>query len=78
MGEVLKGIEQRRVLQVRKAERLTQQMVDIIETDESILLGLISIKDFDEYTFATNGSKISPLFWRMNDSALSGVNGSFL
>ncbi|MEJ2720852.1 MAG: HD-GYP domain-containing protein [bacterium] len=52
MGEVLKGIEQRRVLKVRKAERLTQQMVDIIQSDESILVGLTSIKNFDEYTFA--------------------------
>lgn len=52
MGEVLRGIEQKRVIRVRKAERLTQQMVDIIQTDESILVGLASIKDFDEYTFA--------------------------
>jgi len=52
MGEVLRGIEQKRVIRVRKAERLTQQMVDIIQADESILVGLSSIKDFDEYTFA--------------------------
>jgi HD-GYP domain-containing protein (c-di-GMP phosphodiesterase class II) len=52
MGEVLKGIEQKRVIKVRKAERLTQHMVDIIQTDESILVGLTSIKNFDEYTFA--------------------------
>jgi putative nucleotidyltransferase with HDIG domain len=51
VGEVLKGIEQRRAIQVQKAERLTQQMVDIIQTDESILVGLASIKKFDEYTF---------------------------
>ncbi|UCH84402.1 MAG: HD-GYP domain-containing protein [Candidatus Latescibacterota bacterium] len=51
MGEVLRGIEQRRVLRVKKAERLTQQMVDIIQTDETILLGLTSIRNFDEYTF---------------------------
>lgn len=51
VGEVLKGIEKRRVIQFRKAERLTQQMVDIIKVDESILLGLASIKSLDEYTF---------------------------
>lgn len=51
VGEVLKGIEQRRAIQVQKAERLTQQMVDIIQTDESILVGLTSLKDFDEGTF---------------------------
>lgn len=52
VGEVLKGIERRRAIQFRKAERLTQQMVDIIQEDESILIGLSSIKVFDEYTFA--------------------------
>jgi len=52
MGEVLKGIEQRKAIRVHKAERLTQQMVDIIQADESILVGLTSIKNFDEYTFA--------------------------
>ncbi len=52
MGEVLRGIEQKRVIKVRKAERLTQHMVDIIQADESILVGLTSIKNFDEYTFA--------------------------
>jgi putative nucleotidyltransferase with HDIG domain len=51
VGEVLKGIEQRRAIQVQKAERLTQQMVDIIQADESILVGLTSIKTFDESTF---------------------------
>jgi HD-GYP domain-containing protein (c-di-GMP phosphodiesterase class II) len=52
VGEMLKGIERRRAIQLRKAERLTQQMVDIIQTDDSILIGLSSIKTFDEYTFA--------------------------
>lgn len=52
VGEVLKGIEQRRAIRVQKAERLTQQMVDIIQADESILVGLASIKQFDAYTFA--------------------------
>jgi putative nucleotidyltransferase with HDIG domain len=51
VGEVLKGIEQQRAVQVQKAERLTQQMVDILQVDESILVGLTSLKDFDESTF---------------------------
>lgn len=51
MGEVLRTIEQRNMLQVRKAKRLTQQMVDIIQTDESMFVGLSSIKNFDSYTF---------------------------
>ncbi len=52
MGNVLRTAEEKQFLQVRKAKRLTQQMVDIIQTDESILLGLTSIKNFDAYTFA--------------------------
>ncbi len=52
MKEVVQAIEERHVIKVRKAKRLTQQMVDIMQTDESILLGLASIKNFDEYTFA--------------------------
>jgi len=52
MGEVMKAIEQRRPIQVPKAHRLTQQMADIIQIDESVLVGLTSIKDYDEYTFA--------------------------
>jgi putative nucleotidyltransferase with HDIG domain len=52
MAEVLKSIEQRRVVQVRKAERLAQQIFDILQVDDSILIGLTNIKNFDEYTFA--------------------------
>ncbi len=52
MKEVLHAIEEKHVIQVKKAKRLTQQMTDIIKTDEAILLGLTSIKHFDEYTFA--------------------------
>jgi HD-GYP domain-containing protein (c-di-GMP phosphodiesterase class II) len=51
MGEVLRTIEEKHILQVRKAKRLTQQMVDIIQMDESMLVGLTSIKNFDMYTF---------------------------
>jgi HD-GYP domain-containing protein (c-di-GMP phosphodiesterase class II) len=52
MGDVLKTIREKNILNVRKARRLTQQMVDIIRTDESLLVGLASIKNFDAYTFA--------------------------
>lgn len=51
VGEVLKSIEQKRVVQVRKAERLVQQIFDILQVDDSILVGLTNIKNFDEYTF---------------------------
>jgi HD-GYP domain-containing protein (c-di-GMP phosphodiesterase class II) len=52
MGNVLRTAEEKQVLQIRKAKRLTQQMVDLIQTDESVLTGLASIKSFDAYTFA--------------------------
>ena len=63
MSEILRAIENRHVIQVKKAKRMTQQMTDIIQTDESILLGLASIKDFDEYTYAhsVNVSTLSML-----------------
>jgi HD-GYP domain-containing protein (c-di-GMP phosphodiesterase class II) len=51
MGDILRTIEEKHILQVRKAKRLTQQMVDIIQMDESMLVGLTSIKNFDMYTF---------------------------
>jgi HD-GYP domain-containing protein (c-di-GMP phosphodiesterase class II) len=52
MGEVMRAVEQKRPIQLPKAHRLTQQLSDIIDTDESILLGLASIKSYDEYTFS--------------------------
>ncbi len=51
MAEVLKTIERKRVIQTRKAERLAQQIFDILRIDDSILVGLTNIKNFDEYTF---------------------------
>jgi len=51
MGDILRTIEEKHMLQIRKAKRLTQQMVDIIQTDESMFVGLASIKNFDSYTF---------------------------
>ncbi len=52
MNEVMKAMEQRRPISLPKAHRLTQQIVDIIEVDETMLLGLASIKSYDEYTFS--------------------------
>jgi putative nucleotidyltransferase with HDIG domain len=52
MAEVMRSIEQRRPIQLPKAHRLIQQIADIVQTDESILVGLASLKDYDEYTFS--------------------------
>jgi putative nucleotidyltransferase with HDIG domain len=80
VGEVLRAIEDRRPIQLPKAHRLTQQIADIIQMDETILVGLASIKDYDEYTFShsVNVSVLSMLLAdRMglgkNDVAQIGV-----
>jgi HD-GYP domain-containing protein (c-di-GMP phosphodiesterase class II) len=39
------------VLNVRKAKRLMQNAVNAIIQDETTLLGLATIKNYDEYTF---------------------------
>jgi len=52
MGEVMRSIEQKRPIQIPKAHRITQRLADIIQTDETVLVGLASIKDYDEYTFS--------------------------
>jgi HD-GYP domain-containing protein (c-di-GMP phosphodiesterase class II) len=36
---------------VRKAKRMVQGMVDIVTKDDAVLLGLSSIKDYDDYTY---------------------------
>jgi putative nucleotidyltransferase with HDIG domain len=84
MGEVVRAIEQSRPVQVPKANRITQQMADIIRTDETILVGLASIKEYDEYTFAhsVNVSVLSMLIadrlgLRKSDVAQVGVAALF-
>lgn len=83
MGDILRTIEEKHILQVRKAKRLTQQMVDIIQMDESMLLGLTSIKNFDMYTFvhSVNVCILSMLIGdklRLNKSDIARVGVSAL
>ena len=49
--EVVDGIRHQKVLNVRKAKHLMQNAVNSIIQDESALLGLANIKNYDEYTF---------------------------
>ena len=84
MGEVMRALAQRRPVQLPKANRITQQMADIIRTDETILVGLASIKDYDEYTFShsVNVSVLSMLIadrmgLRKSDTAQVGVAALF-
>lgn len=49
--EVVESIHQQRALNIRKAKRLMQNAVNAIMQDDSTLLGLANIKNYDEYTF---------------------------
>ena len=49
--EVVENVKNQKVLNVRKAKRLMQNAVNAIIQDESTLLGLANIKNYDEYTF---------------------------
>jgi putative nucleotidyltransferase with HDIG domain len=49
--EVVDSIHQQKALNIRKAKRLMQIAVNAIMQDDSTLLGLANIKNYDEYTF---------------------------
>lgn len=49
--EVVENVKTQKALSVRKAKRLMQSAVNAIIQDESSLLGLANIKNYDEYTF---------------------------
>jgi HD-GYP domain-containing protein (c-di-GMP phosphodiesterase class II) len=49
--EVITHIKGKQHADVRKLKRLAQKAVNLIVEDESILLGMATIKNYDEYTF---------------------------
>lgn len=49
--EIVESINHQKVLNVRKVKRLMQNAVNAVMQDESTLLGLANIKNYDEYTF---------------------------
>lgn len=49
--DLLNAVDTERVVNIRRAKRLVSTLVDIMNVDESVLLGLTNIKSFDEYTF---------------------------
>ncbi len=49
--EVMDGVKNQKVVNIRKAKRLMQNAVNVIMQDDSALLGLANIKNYDEYTF---------------------------
>jgi HD-GYP domain-containing protein (c-di-GMP phosphodiesterase class II) len=48
---ILSTVRTQRVMNVRRAKRLVTSLVDILSLDESTLLGLTNIKNFDDYTY---------------------------
>jgi len=49
--EVVEGVKQQKMVNVRKAKHLMENTVNSIMQDESTMLGLANIKNYDEYTF---------------------------
>jgi HD-GYP domain-containing protein (c-di-GMP phosphodiesterase class II) len=49
--EVITHIKGKQYAEVRKLKRLAQKAVQLVMEDESILLGMATIKNYDEYTF---------------------------
>ncbi len=49
--EVAEKISSQKKAGVRKALRVIQNMVDLVMEDESIVLGISTIRDYDDYTF---------------------------
>jgi len=49
--EVAQKINTRRQAGVRKLKRIVQNMVDIIAEDDSVLLGISTMRDYDDYTY---------------------------
>jgi putative nucleotidyltransferase with HDIG domain len=48
---VVTGINEKQFIDARKLKRMVQGAVNLMVKDESILLGLTTIKNYDEYTF---------------------------
>jgi HD-GYP domain-containing protein (c-di-GMP phosphodiesterase class II) len=49
--EIGQKISSRRPLGIRKAKRMVQNLVDLLSEDESLLLSISTIRDYDDYTY---------------------------
>jgi len=49
--EMMENLQGQRLVNIRKIKRLMQNTVNAIIRDDSILLGLANLKNYDEYTF---------------------------
>jgi HD-GYP domain-containing protein (c-di-GMP phosphodiesterase class II) len=50
VGEVLQSVKERRAPNFRQAKRVVQNLVDLILREEPILLGLTTLRCYDQYT----------------------------
>jgi HD-GYP domain-containing protein (c-di-GMP phosphodiesterase class II) len=48
---VMKKIQSGEKVNVKRAKRVVQSMVDMLLTDDELMLGMTSIKDYDDYTY---------------------------
>jgi HD-GYP domain-containing protein (c-di-GMP phosphodiesterase class II) len=51
LKEVSEKIVSERRAGTRKLKRITQNMVDLLTEDESVLLGMSTVRDYDDYTY---------------------------
>jgi HD-GYP domain-containing protein (c-di-GMP phosphodiesterase class II) len=51
LREVSEKIVSERRAGTRKLKRITQNMVDLLTEDESVLLGMSTVRDYDDYTY---------------------------
>ncbi len=49
--EVVEGVKQQKMVNIRKAKHMMENTVNSIMQDESTMLGLANIKNYDDYTF---------------------------
>jgi HD-GYP domain-containing protein (c-di-GMP phosphodiesterase class II) len=50
--EVAQKINSQKRAGVRKLKRIAQNMVDVLSEDESVMLGISTMRDYDDYTYA--------------------------
>ncbi len=49
-GGIMKAVDQKRVINTRRARRVIQSFLELLDMDENYFMGLTTIKNYDEYT----------------------------
>lgn len=50
-GSLLKAVDKQRVVNIRRARRMIQSFLELLDLDQDYLIGLTNMKNFDDYTF---------------------------